>query len=164
MSRAVLLFSLVSSLAQAQVITPADPADEAAVLQRRSGFKVGVLLGAGFSGLVGVPVSYGWKWASLYAMPQGQFQWPFVFTTSAFFFGVDAGVMVHLGRRFSFGAGGLVGIHAATQQPTGGFSVTPVMVHLGEREQHGLSIYVPVVFNVFHVVPLPMLGYSFRFN
>ncbi len=133
-------------------------------LARASGFRFGFQLAAGLSTLVGFPVTFGFGKVSLYAIPQIQFQWPLLYTTAVLFAGIDVGLRVHLVRRFSFGAGAMFGFHLGDLRLVGGFSLTPVMVHLGDREQHTLLITVPVLFNYFNVAPLAMVGYEFRFN
>jgi hypothetical protein len=135
-------------------------------LDRRRGFSPTLTVGAGLSTLVGVELAWGLGGVSPYAMPQFQGRWPYASSQDRWLLGLDAGALVHLARRFSLGAGLLVGVLPYAPAPVFGVSVTPARIHLGARDQHQLSLYVPITFGQAGGSPIPlvMATYGYRFD
>jgi len=157
---------LVASLSWAH---PAVPQESTG---RVPGHHLSLGLAAGLSVMVALEYAYDWPWVGVYVMPQFQFQWPLLFARAPFLGAADLGFRVHLGRWFSLGIGALAGLQQSG--PSLGFSVTPAMLHLGERGQHTLWIYVPFNWQIFGdsfgtrvgsflLTVFPMLGYRYSF-
>lgn len=136
-------------------------------LERRRGFSPTLTVGLGLSTLLGVEFAWVFGRVSAYVMPQFQGRWGYFGSSdSMWLLGVDAGAMVHLARRFSLGGGLLVGVLPFAPDPVLGVGVTPARLHLGARDQHQLSLYVPITFLPSRLTPIPfvMVSYGYRFD
>lgn len=136
-------------------------------LARRRGFSPTLTLGAGLSTLLGVELAWGFGRVSPYVMPQFQGRWGYFGSSdSMWLLGLDAGAMVHLARRFSLGGGLLVGVLPFAPDPVLGVGLTPARLHLGARDAHQLSLYVPITFVPSRLTPIPfvMVTYGYRFE
>lgn len=137
-------------------------------LDRRRGFSPTLTVGAGLSTVLGVELAFGLGRVSPYVMPQFQGRWPFAWQGSQglWLLGLDAGAIFHLARRFSLGAGLLVGALPFGPEAVLGASVTPARLHLGARDQHQLSLYVPITFLPTSQPPIPllMITYGYHFD
>ncbi len=106
--------------------------------------------------MVAVEYSYDREWFGLYAMGQFQFKWASLFAVRPpLLGGLELGARLHLGSRFSLGVGAFLDPRLIP-----GFTVTPLMIHLGERGQHtrwGHATFVPLILRC----GWPCLSYTF---
>lgn len=135
-------------------------------LERRKGFGLGVSVGAGATAMVGAPLTWGFGRVSLLAVPQLQYRLIYMADIAgAFYPTLELGAQVHVTRRYSFAVSALAGVLPFDAEPgLFGFQVTPVIIGLGDREQHQLFLSVPMTFLPrLTPFPLPLVGYTFRF-